>query len=87
MMIFESEILQPAKAKILQEDVQGYKERKYYENGEYMMKIVDLYPAFYLLAFGLTLSLLIILIEVFWYDCLRHVNWNVKRFKRRFYKA
>lgn len=67
------------------------KQRNNFKNEGYMMTFDDLAPTFYLLAFGLILSSLTCLLEIFWHDCLSNLklrnfsNWirNLKKKLRR----
>lgn len=64
------------------EDIKGLKERKYFENEEYLLTLFDILPAFYVLIFGLKLSTLTLLIEIHAHDFLGQLNWHnfVKKF-------
>lgn len=74
--LFESGLKQAWKLDLPREDLISFKEQQYYENEEYLLNLVDVSPAFYLLAFGLTLSAVTLLMEIFWHDFLRFMNWN-----------
>lgn len=56
--------------------------QKYLDNEEYYLKLDDIYGIFYILLGGYAISLLVLIVEIFWHDFLRYVN-----FKRLFRKA
>lgn len=76
MMVFESGIKYIWYARPPYEDLRALKEREYYENEEYLLNILDLIPAFVLLATGLTLSTVIFLLSIFWDDFLSKFDWK-----------
>lgn len=85
LRILESGIKTHWKEKIPTENIKALRQRQYYENEEYLLKITDLTPAFYLLAFGLILSAITFVFEIFWHDFLSRLNW--KGLKNGFQKS
>jgi hypothetical protein len=85
LRVLESGIKQHWNAINPYETFMAMKKRKYYENEEYLLTLNDIWPAFLLLAFGLILSSLVFLLEIFWHDFLQRFDMkkifrNIRRF-------
>jgi hypothetical protein len=82
LTVFESGISQAWNKGKLFAYAAALKERQFYENEDYFMKLFDIAPAFYVLGLGMGLSFMVLLMEIFCHDFLRLLSWRV--FKQRF---
>ena len=73
-LIFESGIRQHWKEFDKYDDIRLEMETNRINNEEYLINFDDLLGAFYLLGFGFICAILALLFEIFWHDCLRHLN-------------
>ena len=79
ILIFESGIRQHWKEFDQFKDIRGKIEANKINNEEYLINFDDLFGVFYLLGFGFFCALLILALEISWYDCLRHLKYSIIR--------
>lgn len=75
-LLFESGVRKYWMQKRPHENLENLQKRLYYENEEYLLNIVDLSPAFYILITGLILSTIVFLFEIFTHGFLQHLQWK-----------
>lgn len=76
-LIFESGIRQHWKEFEKFNDNRGKIEINKMNNEENLINFDDLFGVFYLLGFGLILAAIVLLLEIFWFDFLRHLNYSM----------
>ena len=74
-LIFESGIRQHWKDFDKFIDIRGKIETNKVQNEEYLLNFDDLFGVFYLLGFGFVCGLMILIMEIFWHDCLKHFKY------------
>lgn len=75
--IFESGIRQYIKDLLKFEEAGLHaRESKYIEKEEYLLTMDDVYGIFYILLVGYGISLMVLLLEIFWHGCMRHVGFR-----------
>lgn len=82
LRVFETGLLQPLP--VILQDNRKVTDVKYYENEDYYLKLVDIKPAFYLLAFGLAISSITFAIEFFCDSFLYRLKTICGSFMQRF---
>ena len=73
-LIFESGIRQHWKEFDKYDDIRLRLETNRINNEEYLINFDDLFGVFDLLGFGFICAVLTLIFEIFWHDCLRHLN-------------
>lgn len=73
LRVFESGIKQASSVLNPNGNV-AYRKPKALDQANDFADLIDIAPAFYLLAFGLTISLFTFLMEIFWNDFIQHLN-------------
>ena len=73
-LIFESGIRQYWREFDKYDDIREKIEANKISNEEYLINFDDLFGVFYLLVFGFICATLALIFEIFWHDCLRHLN-------------
>lgn len=75
--VFESGIRQHWKFLLEGEDVAEKKrDEAYIRDEKYLLSMDDLYGLFYILFIGYAAGFLCLLIEIFWHDCLKNINYK-----------
>jgi hypothetical protein len=87
--VFESGIRQYWKFLLEGENVAERKRKEsYIKEEKYLLSMSDLYGLFYILLIGYTASFFCLLIEIFWHDCLKNIDYKkimlniARKFKR-----
>jgi hypothetical protein len=85
LKIHESGIKQRWMNLLLFEDMVEVKKREYNAREEYLLNLQDMLGAFYCLGIGLTAAFIAFLLEIFWYDCVDRLMWEMiaKPIRRR----
>lgn len=78
-LIFESGIRQHWKEFEKYQDNREMMEVNKINNEEYLINFDDLFGVFYLLGFGFIFAILTLIFEIFWHDCLKHLNYQIIR--------
>jgi hypothetical protein len=52
------------------------REERFIKNEEYLLSMDDVYGVFYILFIGYVISVCVVLLEIFWHDCLTHVPFK-----------
>lgn len=58
------------------DDVRADMETKRIEDEQYLLNMEDLYGVFVILALSLTTAGLVLLLEIFWFDCVIHLKFS-----------
>ncbi|CAO1353389.1 unnamed protein product [Diamesa hyperborea] len=58
------------------DDVRADIETKRIEDEQYLLNMDDLYGVFVILVLGLATAGLVLLLEIFWFDCVRHLRFS-----------
>lgn len=83
-LLFESGIRQYWNTFKINEDVRAGIEMKQIEDEEYLLNLEDLYGVFIILTLGLVTAGFVLIMEIFWFDCVRHLkfSYTFKYFQR-----
>lgn len=85
LKIHESGVKQHWKTLLSFEDMEAVKQREFDANEDFLLNLQDMAGAFYCLVIGFTAALLTFLLEIFWFNYLKDMEWNIAgSIRRRF---
>jgi hypothetical protein len=87
LRIHESGIKQRWQTELNFEDMADVKQREYNAKEGFLLNLEDMVGAFYCLGIGCVLALMAFVLEIFYWDCIQRLEWNIitASIRRRFY--